>query len=93
VLGWEVNDAGWEESLKYALENCYVVQQRVDVGSESYPSVVEDRLVFGDRYFDLDPYVWSGQDVEGCGVRLSRSALLNVSAGGGSGTPLFILQN
>ncbi len=92
VLGWEASEQEWEEALKHALSDSYVVQKRVAVASESYPSLVEGKLNFAERYYDLDPYVWNGQDIDGCGVRLSRVALLNVSAGGGSATPLFILK-
>jgi len=41
---------------------------------------------------DFDPYTWGGEEVEGAGIRLSPSALLNVTAGGGSATPLLIVS-
>lgn len=90
-LGWERSAQEWEQDLKTALSDSYVVQERVVVGRESFPQLVDGTLQFEERYFDLDPYVWDGHDIEGCGVRLSRAALLNV-AGGGSATPMFILQ-
>ncbi len=74
------------------MKGSYVVQERVSVGREPYPSLIEGKLRFEERYFDLDPYVWDGERIEGCGVRLSRQALLNVSAGGGSATPVFVLR-
>ena len=92
VLGWETSEAEWEQALNRALADSYVVQKRVAVGSEVYPSLVDGNLNFAERYFDLDPYVWNGLDIEGCGIRLSRVALLNVSAGGGSATPMFIVR-
>ena len=92
VLGWRVTSQEWEATIQHALANSFVVQERVSVGSEIFPSFENGELVFAERYFDLDPYVWNGEDIEGCGVRLSRSPLLNVSAGGGSATPLFILS-
>jgi hypothetical protein len=55
--------------------------------------MIDGKLLFDERYFDLDPYVWDGTRAEGCGVRLSRLAILNVSAGGGSAAPLFVLRN
>ncbi len=91
VLGWECEDSQWRALLQEALRGSYVVQERVPVGRESYPSIVDGQLRFEERYFDLDPYVWDGERVEACGVRLSRQALLNVSAGGGSATPMFVL--
>src|SRR5262249_55672832 len=93
VLGWESDEASWNQSLQAALSGSYVVQERVALGSEMYPAMVEGRLSFDERYFDLDPYVWDGENIEGCGVRLSKLALLNVSAGGGSATPMFILHS
>lgn len=92
VLGWESTDTEWNQTLKAGLEISYITQERVNLGSESYPVYMDGKLSFEDRYFDLDPYVWNGTQIEGCGVRLSRGAILNVSAGGGSATPLFILS-
>jgi hypothetical protein len=92
VLGWEVSDADWSAAMNVALASSYVVQQRVEIGSEAYPSFENGHLVYQKRHFDLDPYVWNGEQIQGCGVRLSRAALLNVSAGGGSATPMFILK-
>lgn len=91
VLGWECDSAKWSEALQLASRSPYVVQERVGVGSEIFPSWIDGQLRFEPRYFDLDPYIWNGTGVEGCGVRLSRLALLNV-AGGGSATAMFILD-
>jgi uncharacterized circularly permuted ATP-grasp superfamily protein len=91
VLGWECDESAWEKALGEALPGSFVVQERVTVGSELYPSYAEGELLFSERYFDLDPYVWQGSRAEGCGVRLSSAALLNVSAGGGSAVPMFII--
>ena len=90
-LGWECSDAQWKEALKNAMASPHIVQERVTLGAEVYPTFVDGALVFAERYFDLDPYVWNGRTIEGCGVRLSSGALLNVSAGGGSATPLFVI--
>ncbi|PWT89143.1 MAG: hypothetical protein C5B54_09425 [Acidobacteria bacterium] len=91
VLGWECEDSHWAEALQNAVDTSYVVQERVPVAKESFPSLIEGEIRFNDRYFDLDPYVWDGARIEGCGVRLSSMALLNV-AGGGSATPMFVLE-
>jgi len=93
VLGWEVTEPEWSSALEHALSESYVVQERVPLARETYPAIRDGKLHFDERYFDLDPYVWNGERIEGCGVRLSRVALLNVSAGGGSATPMFILKN
>ena len=91
VLGWECNQEEWNTVLQSAMTSSYVVQERVPVSKELYPSYVEGSLLLDFRYFDLDPYIWEGINPEGCGVRLSRAALLNVSAGGGSATPMLIV--
>lgn len=92
VLGWECSQDEWNTALQSAMSSPHVVQERVPVGAEVYPSYREGRLAMDSRYFDLDPYIWEGMHAEGCGVRLSRAALLNVSAGGGSATPMLIVS-
>jgi uncharacterized circularly permuted ATP-grasp superfamily protein len=92
VLGWECSQEDWNSALQAATTSSYVVQERVPVSKEPYPSFVDGRLSIEYRYFDLDPYIWEGVNAEGCGVRLSRAALLNVSAGGGSATPMLIVS-
>ncbi|HJQ67695.1 MAG TPA: hypothetical protein VKA70_01900 [Blastocatellia bacterium] len=93
VLGWECDPDDWRKALSDALNNSYIVQERVPLGREAYPSIVDGELRIDERYLDLDPYVWDGERAEGCGVRLSKLALLNVSAGGGSATPMFIIRD
>ena len=92
VLGWEVGDAAWAEALRTALHEPYIVQERVALPSEPYPSVVDGRLVVADRMLDTAPYVVYGQYVDGCLTRLSTAALLNVTAGGGSSVPTMLVE-
>jgi hypothetical protein len=92
TMGWECNDGEWEQAIKDALDASFVVQERVEVRQESFPTLVDDKIVYEDRYLDFDPYTWNGEEVEGAGVRLSPSALLNVTAGGGSATPMLIID-
>ena len=40
---------------------------------------------------DIDPYVFAGSVGKGQGTRLATSDLLNVSAGGGSAAPVFVV--
>lgn len=91
ILGWECEPEHWKEALQNALSASYVVQERVVVGRETYPSYVDGELRFDERYFDLDPYVWEGERAEGCGVRLSKAAVVNVAIGG-SATPMFVIS-
>jgi hypothetical protein len=93
ALGWECSEDDWNRAVKDATGAPFVVQERVESLRESFPLVSKGQVVFEDRYVDFDPYTWGGDDVEGAGVRLSPSALLNVTAGGGSATPMMILQD
>lgn len=92
VLGWEVTKEEWTDTLKTALNSSYIVQEQVPLGKEVYPSVIDGSLRFDERYLDLDPYVWDGENIQWCGIRLSKLALLNVTAGGGSATPMFVIN-
>lgn len=92
TLGWECDADYWLNALKDALNGSYIVQERVPLGREVYPSIIDGELRFDERYLDLDPYVWQEEQIEGCGVRLSSLALLNVTAGGGSATPMFVID-
>ena len=92
VLGWETDAAAWESGLQRALADPHVVQRRVPTPQEIFPVWQEGGLQFLPRMVDLDPYVWRGTSVEHAGVRLGTSALLNVSAGGGSAAPLFLAE-
>jgi hypothetical protein len=93
VLGWQCNDDDWRRAIRDSLGASFVVQERVDVIRQSFPTLENGEIAFEDRYVDFDPYTWCGDDVEGAGVRLSPSALLNVTAGGGSATPMLIIDN
>jgi hypothetical protein len=92
VLGWQCSPDSWRQAVEAALRLSFVVQERVEVVQQTFPSLADDQIVFADRYVDFDPYTWGGDDVEGAGVRLSPSALLNVTAGGGSATPMLIIE-
>lgn len=92
TLGWECTAEQWQCALKEALGSSFVVQERVEVLQEPFPSMVDGNIELARRYVDFDPYTWSGNLVDGAGIRLSSSALLNVTSGGGSATPLLILS-
>jgi hypothetical protein len=92
VLGWEVDDAAWQAAIKTALNEPYIVQERVELPTEPYPSLVDGKVHVVDRMVDTAPYVAYGQYVDGCLTRLSTAALLNVTAGGGSQTPTFVAE-
>ena len=92
VLGWEVEAGAWRTALRTALETPYIVQRRIDLEREGYPSLVDGRVVVAERMVDTAPYVGHGEFVDGCLTRLSTAALLNVTAGGGSQVPTFVIE-
>jgi hypothetical protein len=92
VLGWTVDDAGWASAVTHALTTPHIVQERVAIPSEAYPTWVEGSIHFIDRMFDTAPFVLNGSAVDGCLTRLSTAALLNVTAGGGSTVPCFVVE-
>jgi uncharacterized circularly permuted ATP-grasp superfamily protein len=92
VLGWEVDDEAWQASIRTALTEPYIVQQRIALPKEDYPSVVDGKVLFIERMVDTAPYVAYGDHVDGVLTRLGTASLLNVTAGGGSQTPTFIAE-
>jgi hypothetical protein len=92
VLGWTVSDSEWERITREALTRPYVVQQRIDLPSETYPTVVHGRLHFGSRIVDVAPYAYDMSRVDGCLSRVSTDPLVNVTAGGGSTVPTFVIE-
>ena len=92
VLGWEVDDAVWQASVRTALSEPYIVQQRIPLPKEDYPSFVDGKVLFIERMVDTAPYVAYGDHVDGVLSRLGTASLLNVTAGGGSQAPTFIAE-
>jgi hypothetical protein len=92
VLGWETDDATWEQAIRTAMATPHIVQERVDIPSEPYPSFVDGRAQMIDRLVDTAPFICNGDYSEGALSRLSTSALLNVTAGGGSSIPTFFVE-
>lgn len=92
TLGWTVDDATWAAAVRTAMESPHIVQERVEIPSESYPSWIDGRVEFMDRQYDTAPFVTNGDYMEGLLTRLSTAVLLNVSAGGGSTVPTFLVS-
>jgi hypothetical protein len=88
-IGWETSDTAWREALADALKGSYVVQEKVEVGRQSFPELAPD-LRFRDFIVDLDPFLFQGE-VEGFLTRLSGTSLANVSSGGGQ-VPAFLVE-
>lgn len=92
TLGWTVDAATWERAVAEALAAPYIVQERVEIPSEPYPSWVDGRVEVFDRMYDTAPFVTNGATMDGLLTRLSTAKLLNVTAGGGSTVPTFVVH-
>jgi hypothetical protein len=91
VIGWDTDDQTWASTLYHALHAPYVVQERVEIAYDDYPSYQHGHLDISPRLVDADPFIFFGRTTSGCMTRLSSSTLLNVTAGGGSIVPSFII--
>jgi hypothetical protein len=93
VLGWTVDSKTWEQAVQYALATPYVVQARVRLPKEPFPSMVDGKLCITDRMLDTAPFVFGGEYMEGCLTRIATDPLLNVTAGGGSTVSTFVIES
>jgi uncharacterized circularly permuted ATP-grasp superfamily protein len=93
VMGWAVTADEWQAAIHESLNHPFVVQEKVEVVYRDFPMMMPDgSLDISSRFVDADPYVFYGKTVGGCLTRLSSEALLNVTAGGGSVVPMFVLS-
>ena len=92
VLGWLVDQAEWERSVAVAMETVFIVQERVEIPWEPYPSLVDGRVQVSNRMLDTAPFAFYGEYMDGCLTRLGTDPLLNVTSGGGSSVPTFVVQ-
>ena len=92
VLGWEVDAAAWELAVTRALTEPYIVQRRIALPSQPFAAVVDGRLVLDERIVDTAPFCWDGAWSDGLLCRISTSSLVNVTAGGGSTLPTFVVE-
>ncbi len=92
VLGWTVDRPIWEQAVRQALEHPYVVQQKVQLPYEPFAGFENGKLQVIPRMLDTNPFVAFGEYMHGCLTRISTEALLNVTAGGGSTVPTFLIE-
>ena len=92
VLGWTVDQPAWEAAVKVALAEPHVVQQRVGLPQEAFPSYEDGSLHVIDRLLDTNPFVAFGSFMHGCLTRISTDPLVNVTSGGGSTVPTFLVE-
>ncbi|WP_438028438.1 hypothetical protein [Sorangium sp. So ce233] len=81
LLGWQTPTQAWREAVLDAEAQRAIVQER-SVSRTARVPTFRDGIVEEEVYFDLCPFVFAGR-MEGAMVRLSASAVSNVSAGGG----------
>jgi hypothetical protein len=86
-IGWETSAADWDAALATALAQSFVVQEKVELGKQPFPELINGELIFRDFILDVDPCVFNGE-VEGFLTRLSSTSLANVTSGGGQ-VPVF----
>ena len=92
VLGWEATDEAWQAALGRALDEPHIVQDRIDLPREPYPSVVDGQLHLYDRIVDTAPFAFNGAYMDGCLSRISTESLVNVTSGGGSSLATFVVE-
>jgi uncharacterized circularly permuted ATP-grasp superfamily protein len=92
ALGWELSPEQWNQVLQDALNSPHVAQERVSPIYRDFPMLINGKLDISPRFIDANPYIFYGHTVHGVLTRLSSVALLNVTAGGGSVVPTFLLQ-
>ena len=93
LIGWETEQSAWDAALAGAASEPTIVQERVQIADEEFPALTAEGAVTIDRRLvDSDPFLFRGQRVHGCLCRLSSQTLLNVTAGGGSIVPVFVVE-
>jgi hypothetical protein len=93
LIGWETSGETWNEALQAALDEPSIIQNRAVIAYEDFPAFLADgELDISHRLVDCDPFIFNGDTVDGCLVRLSKVTLLNVTAGGGSVVPAFVVD-
>jgi len=90
-VGWEGSDGDWDRALDAALGSDYVAQERVAVARAAFPAMAGGRLEFRELSIDMDPFIIDGE-ADGFLTRIAGTTLLNVTAGGGSTVPTFVLH-
>jgi uncharacterized circularly permuted ATP-grasp superfamily protein len=89
LVGVEATPAAWESAVEEALSAPWVAQERVPIPREEFPVCEGNGLAFEALGVNANPFYASGAET-GAVARASRSAVINVSAGGGS-VPTFVL--
>lgn len=92
VLGWLVDQGAWDTALRAAVDVPFVVQERIVLPTEVFPSWVDGELQMRERMVDIAPFITHGAQVDGALTRIATDPLLNVTAGGGSSVATMLVQ-
>jgi len=81
-IGLETRQETWERVMNQQIEDeSWVVQEYVDIPTDIYPEI-GDGISFKRKYVNINPFALQGK-YSGAITRVSDSAVINVSAGGG----------
>jgi hypothetical protein len=81
-IGLETTQETWERVMNQQIEDeSWVVQEYVDIPTDIYP-VIGDGIYFKRKFVNINPFALLGK-FSGAITRVSDSAVINVSAGGG----------
>jgi hypothetical protein len=89
LVGDETTPAEWDEAIHLGAGHAWVVQERVAIPEAPFPTCEGGALAFEALKVNANPFYVLGGEAGGV-ARASRSAVINVSAGGGS-VPMFVL--
>ena len=89
-LGWRLDQGAWESAVADALEDDFVVQERIELHRRSYPTL-DPEAPRQDFFEDTDPFLFDGRPA-GILSRLSPGEITNVHAGGGV-VPTFVIED
>ena len=89
LVGDETAPAQWDEAVRVGARQAWVVQERVAIPEEPFPTCEGGALGFEELKVNANPFYVRGGET-GAVTRASRSAVINVSAGGGS-VPTFVV--
>lgn len=89
-VGDETSPGEWQQAIEAGLGQPWVVQERVPIPEEEFPVFGPGGLSFEPLKINANPFYVAGAEV-GAVTRVSRSSVINVSAGGGS-VPTFVLD-
>ena len=88
TLGSLVSSQEWSSAMSNALENDFIVQEKVGLGKGWYP-IAEEGMPLREMYEDIDPYILHNR-FSGCLTRLSEDEMTNIHLHGALGAT-FIL--